>query len=155
MEVMLMCSLLCSSDVIAAVSLIDSKEKPKLFSVVFGEGITNDAVSIILFNTVVKFTRENTEFNAGSPFIILADFISLGFYSLLTGFVFGLACSYLLKRCRSYSKSAVSEISIIFVFGYVSYVTAELFAISGIITLLTSSMVMSNYAWYNLSPQGR
>mmetsp|Transcript_87836 Transcript_87836/g.120995 ORF Transcript_87836/g.120995 Transcript_87836/m.120995 type:complete len:156 (+) Transcript_87836:208-675(+) len=155
MEVMLMSSLLVSSDVIAAVSLIDAREKPKLFSVVFGEGITNDAVSIILFNTVVKFTNENSEFNAGSPLIIFADFCKLGFWSLAIGFLFGLSCAYLLKRCRSYSKSAVSEISIIFVFGYSSYITAELIAVSGIITLLTSGMVMANYAWYNLSPQGR
>ena len=56
MEILLMCSLLCSSDVIAAVSLIKPSEQPKLFSLVFGEGIVNDAVSIILFNTVMKFT---------------------------------------------------------------------------------------------------
>ena len=49
MEILLMCSLLCSSDVIAAISLIKPQEKPKLFSLVFGEGIVNDAVSIILF----------------------------------------------------------------------------------------------------------
>ena len=48
-----MCSLLCSSDVIAAVSLISYEQEPDLFSIVFGEGITNDAVSIILFNTVM------------------------------------------------------------------------------------------------------
>ena len=51
-ECMLMCSLLCSSDVVAAISLISYDEQPKLFSIVFGEGIINDAVSIILFNTV-------------------------------------------------------------------------------------------------------
>jgi NhaP-type Na+/H+ or K+/H+ antiporter len=45
-------SLLCSSDVIAAISIIKYEEQPKLFSLVFGEGIVNDAVAIILFNTV-------------------------------------------------------------------------------------------------------
>jgi NhaP-type Na+/H+ or K+/H+ antiporter len=58
MEILLLCSLMCSSDVVAAISLINSAEQPKLFSVVFGEGVTNDAVSIILFNTVLKtFSR--------------------------------------------------------------------------------------------------
>jgi len=56
-EILLMCSLLCSSDVIAAVSLISYENEPNLFAIVFGEGITNDAVSIILFNTVLRFTE--------------------------------------------------------------------------------------------------
>jgi len=50
-----MCSLLCSSDVVAAVSIVKYDQQPKLFSLVFGEGITNDAVSIILFGTVVTY----------------------------------------------------------------------------------------------------
>lgn len=55
MEILLMCSLLCCTDVVAAVAVIDYEQQPKLFSLVFGEGITNDAVCIILFNTVYEF----------------------------------------------------------------------------------------------------
>jgi sodium/hydrogen exchanger-like protein 6/7/sodium/hydrogen exchanger 8 len=51
-ECFVIASLLCSSDVIAAISIIKYEEQPKLFSLVFGEGIVNDAVAIILFNTV-------------------------------------------------------------------------------------------------------
>jgi len=50
-----MCSLLCCTDVVAAIAVIKYEEQPKLFSLVFGEGITNDAVCIILFNTVMEF----------------------------------------------------------------------------------------------------
>jgi sodium/hydrogen exchanger-like protein 6/7/sodium/hydrogen exchanger 8 len=32
--------------------LIKSKDYPKLFSIVFGEGMVNDAVAIILFKVV-------------------------------------------------------------------------------------------------------
>lgn len=58
-EIILMCSLLCSTDVIAAVSMLSPKKTPKLFSLVFGEGIVNDAVSIILFNTVNRFATQS------------------------------------------------------------------------------------------------
>ena len=54
-EILLMCSLMCSSDVVAAVSIVKYEQQPKLFSVIFGEGVTNDAVGIILFGTVVTF----------------------------------------------------------------------------------------------------
>ena len=51
-EILLMSSLLCSTDVIAAISMVKYEEQPTLFSLLFGEGIVNDAVAIILFNTV-------------------------------------------------------------------------------------------------------
>lgn len=155
MEILLMCSLLCSSDVIAAVSLIKPSEQPKLFSLVFGEGIVNDAVSIILFNTVMKFTQENKEVNASSISLIGVDFLSLGFSSLGMGVIFGLAASYLMKIARSLTKNPVVECAMIFSFAYISYVVAEMAELSGIITLLTCGIVMAHYAWYNLSPQGK
>ena len=50
---------MCCSDTVAAVSIIKFDEQPMLFSIVFGEGIVNDAVSIILFNAV--FSRTMTD----------------------------------------------------------------------------------------------
>ncbi len=41
--------MLCSSDVIAAISIVKYEEQPKLFSIIFGEGIVNDAIALILF----------------------------------------------------------------------------------------------------------
>ena len=43
----------------------------------------------------------------------------------------------------------------VFVIAYLSYVTAELCSLSGIITLLMCGVMMANYTWYNLSPQGK
>ena len=60
-ECMLLCSLLCSSDVIAAVSILKYEEYPKLYSLVFGEGITNDAVSIILFQAIDNLDHQTDE----------------------------------------------------------------------------------------------
>ena len=154
-EVIIMCSLLCSTDVIAAVSLIKPEKQPKLFSLVFGEGITNDAVSIILFNTVVNFSRSNEEFNAGSTLELTTEFAALGARSIGVGMLFAILAAYLLKRVRALTKTPVSECACIFSFAYVSYVLAELWHLSGIITLLTCAVMMANYAWYNLSPQGK
>ena len=154
-EIIIMCSLLCSTDVIAAVSLIKPDKQPKLFSLVFGEGITNDAVSIILFNTVINFSKSNESFSAGSTLEITTEFITLGFRSIGVGVLFAVAATLLLKNVRALTKSAVSESAAIFAFAYVSYVLAELWHLSGIIALLVCSVVMANYAWYNLSPQGK
>ena len=154
-ECMLMCSLLCSSDVIAAISLLSYEKQPTLFSIVFGEGIINDAVSIILFNTVMKYTKRTSEVTPGTPFAILYDFTELGCASLMIGIIFGLLSSYVLKQYRIFAKNPVSESMMIFCFGYLSYVISEVSESSGIISLLTAGVVMAHYTWYNLSPQGK
>jgi len=40
---------ICATDSVAALAMIKPDKFPKLFSVLFGEGMVNDAVSIILF----------------------------------------------------------------------------------------------------------
>lgn len=153
MECLLVSSLICSSDVIAAISIIKYDEQPKLFSLIFGEGIVNDAVAIILFNTVSMYVGETTEeFTGATPFKIIGNFLLLGFASLGIGLVFGLIGSYFFKIMRFLTVSAVKETLLIFCFGYMAYATGELAHMSGIIALLTSGVVMAHYAWYNLSP---
>lgn len=44
-------SILCATDTVAAIALIKPKKYPILNAVIFGEGIINDAVAIILFRT--------------------------------------------------------------------------------------------------------
>ena len=156
MECLLVSSLLCSSDVIAAISIIKFDEQPKLFSLVFGEGIVNDAVAIILFNTVSMYTGDQTEsFTGATPFKIIGNFLLLGVASLGIGLVFGLIGSFIFKKMRFLTVSAVKETLLIFCIGYLAYAVGELAHMSGIIALLTSGVIMAHYAWYNLSPQGK
>lgn len=44
-----------ATDSVAALTLIKPSQHPKLFSVIFGEGMVNDAVAIILFKVVGIF----------------------------------------------------------------------------------------------------
>lgn len=68
MPMLLFTSLLCSSDVVAAVSIVNYEAQPKLYSCIFGEGVFNDIVSIILFNTAVSL--QGAEFYWWTPFMI-------------------------------------------------------------------------------------
>jgi|694.fasta_scaffold82083_3 hypothetical protein len=43
-----------ATDSVAALTLIKASEFPKIFSIIFGEGMVNDAVAIILFKVVGK-----------------------------------------------------------------------------------------------------
>lgn len=158
MHLMLFTSLLCSSDVVAAVSIVDYQSQPKLYSCIFGEGVFNDIVSIVLFNTVLLINE--TSFKAVTPFIIFLQFFSLAIVSIAIGVAFGFTTSLMIKHMRSLTISAVTETFIMFIMGFMAYFTSNATKIlglemSGIISLLTCSIIQSHYTWYNLSPQGK
>ncbi len=151
-ECLLLSSILCSVDLVSAISLLKYESQPSLFSIIFGEGLLNDAVSIILFNTVTQYTSATRFISFKTPFNILIQFINNGFISVLYGLLFGLSNSYIFKRFRSLSKNPLIEILFILIFGYFSYIISELRGNSGIISLLVSALIMAQYSWYNLSP---
>lgn len=151
MEILLMCSLLCCTDVVAAISIVKYEDQPKLFSLIFGEGITNDAVCIILFNTVLEYSGPDSEFSSSTPFKIIGSFLALSFFSILTGVIMGLLSSFVFKSARFLTHNPVVECTMVFCFGYLAYCFAEFFHYSGIIALLTSGILMAHYTYYNLS----
>ena len=155
-EILSICSLLCSSDVIAAISMINYDAQPKLFSIVYGEGVFNDIVSIILFNTVQNlFAVANFEFSASTPFEIMGQFFLLALESVLLGLFAGILSSLLFKWCRFLCHSSITETLIIFIIAMLTYFLSEASQLSGIISLLTCGITMAHYTWYNLSPQGK
>jgi NhaP-type Na+/H+ or K+/H+ antiporter len=85
----------------------------------------------------------------------LGNFVTLGTGSIGIGILYGLVASYFLKKMRFLTVSSIKETLMIFCFGYLAYSTGELAHMSGIISLLTSGVIMAHYGWYNLSPQGK
>ena len=54
---MIISACLAAADEVAALSLIKSSSHPKLSAILFGEGVVNDAISILLFHSVVTTKR--------------------------------------------------------------------------------------------------
>eukprot|EP01035_Chromulina_nebulosa_P020432 gene20432-26513_t len=50
LEAMVLSSVLAASDEVSAIALIKMEEFPRLGALIFGEGVLNDALSIVLFN---------------------------------------------------------------------------------------------------------
>lgn len=151
---LLFTSLLCSSDVVAAVSIVSYEAQPKLFSCVFGEGVFNDIVSIILFNTVQSL--QSVQFQWFTPFVIVVQFVLLGIISISMGLLFGAICCLALKGLRFLTISPIIETFMIFAFSLCSYFLTELITInglemSGIIALLTCAIFNAHYTYYNIS----
>ena len=68
-----------------------------LYSIVFGESIFNDAIGIVMYETVLKMGQEGKPL---SEELLLAacDFFVIFLGSILIGAVFALIIAYLLKR---------------------------------------------------------
>lgn len=158
LQALLYAGLMCSSDVVAAVSIVSYEQQPKLYSCVFGEGVFNDIVSIILYNTVKGLLT--TSFTAATPFEIIGEFIMLAVISLGMGLLFGFITAFAFKKIAFLRVNPITETFVLFAFSIVSYFVSEGIVIagtqmSGITSLLTCGIVQSHYTYYNLSPQGK
>ena len=154
-EILLMCSLICSSDPVAAISVIRYEQQPKLFSVVVGEGITNDAVGIIIFNTVLQEAAPGSSRNILTFLKIGGSFLLLCLVSTLIGFIVGLLGAFTFKNFRGISHNAIVETISIMGFGLLSYMAAERVEFSGIISVLSAAFTLRAFAEPNLSEEGQ
>jgi len=133
--------------------MISYTDQPKLFSIVYGEGVFNDIVSIIMFNTVQSlFGGSEASDKSVNPFEIILEFLKLAFMSILIGVVLSITSSVFFKNFRVLTHSPICETIMILLNGMLAYFIAEIFKQSGIISLLTCGIVMAHYTWFNLSP---
>ena len=156
-EILLFASVISATDTIAALTFIHEETEPKLFAILFGEGVINDAVCIVLYRILRDFTSTGQEFTSSTPLMMFGKFLNLAIFSFIIGMVVGILCAYLLKKFKenNINLNRTQEISVIIFFAFISYTLAEEMGLSSIVTLLFCGMFMSNYAFYNLSFQGR
>jgi NhaP-type Na+/H+ or K+/H+ antiporter len=58
-EILLFSSIIVSTDTVGALTFVKESDEPKLFSILFGEGIINDAVCIVLYRIIKSFNFQN------------------------------------------------------------------------------------------------
>lgn len=54
-EILLFSSIISATDAVAALAFIKEESDPKLFPILFGEGVVNDAVCIVLYQIIKSF----------------------------------------------------------------------------------------------------
>ena len=153
--ILLFSSVIASTDTVAAMTFIKEDQMPKLFSILFGEGVLNDAVCIVLYRILSNFDFENKSFNFLTILSIVGSFLMMFFFSCFIGIGGGLLCSFLLKLLRRVHLNRVQETSLIIFFAFLTYLATEMLHFSPIIALLFCGIFMSHYAFYNLSFQAR
>ncbi|CAJ2639915.1 unnamed protein product [Trifolium pratense] len=141
-----------STDTVCTLQVLSQDDTPLLYSLVFGEGVVNDATSVVLFNAVQKIDVSKLD---SRTLRVVGDFLYLFSTSTALGVVAGLITAYILKALSFGRHSSVREISMMMLMAYLSYMLAELFELSGILTVFFCGISMSHYAWHNVTEISR
>ncbi|XP_046842331.1 sodium/hydrogen exchanger 8-like [Xenia sp. Carnegie-2017] len=141
-------SMISAVDPVATLAIFHALDvDPTLNMLVFGESVLNDAVSIVMTNTVVGEAGKSS-----SLLSILGHFFTMFLGSALIGIIFALISALLLKHVHLRRHPSL-ELSLILIFSYAPYGLAEGLKLSGIMAILFCGIVMSHYTHLNLSSQ--
>ncbi|KAG8900964.1 monovalent cation:H+ antiporter, CPA1 (nhx1) [Tulasnella sp. 408] len=148
-ECLIFGSTLSATDPVTILAIFNQyKVDPKLYSVIFGESILNDAVSIVMYETLSQF--HGSEIYVSSIFhgigIFLFSFIS----SMALGVVFGLGCSLGLKHSNLNMYPGI-ESCLVALIAYTSYFFSNGLHMSGIVSLLFCGITLKHYAYHTMS----
>ena len=155
MDALSFAAVISATDAVAALTFIHEDTEPKLFSILFGEGVVNDAVCIVIYKILTDFQRGGGEFNFSSVMGMFGTFVSLFLWSFVIGLGTGIIGSLILKSLKKYGIGRQAECALICLFAYVSYILSEELGLSPIISLLFNGIFNSHYSFYNLSFQAR
>ncbi|KAL0399160.1 UNVERIFIED_CONTAM: Sodium/hydrogen exchanger 4 [Sesamum radiatum] len=142
-----------STDTVCTLQVLHQEETPLLYSLVFGEGVVNDATSVVLFNAIQKL--DVNRIDMWTAVRVILDFLYLFSTSTALGIAAGLLTSYILKGLYFGRHSSVRELAVMVLMAYLSYMLAELFKLSGILTVFFCGIFMSHYAWHNVTDSSR
>ncbi|KAA8536900.1 hypothetical protein F0562_029378 [Nyssa sinensis] len=146
-------AILSATDSVCTLQVLNQEETPFLYSVVFGEGVVNDATSIVLFNAVQSIDFSNID--TWTALKLLGTFLYLFFTSTILGIAMGLLSAYGIKTLYFGRHSTDREVAIMMLMAYLSYMLAELLSLSGILTVFFCGLVMSHYTWHNVTESSR
>ncbi|XP_074311504.1 sodium/hydrogen exchanger 2-like [Silene latifolia] len=146
-------AIFAATDSVCTLQVLNQDETPLLYSLVFGEGVVNDATSVVLFNAIQNFDLTNIDHRIALQFS--GNFLYLFFASTLLGAVTGLLSAYVIKKLYFGRHSTDREVALMILMAYLSYILAELFYLSGILTVFFCGIVMSHYTWHNVTESSR
>ncbi|XP_013881139.1 sodium/hydrogen exchanger 1b [Austrofundulus limnaeus] len=118
-----------------------------LYILVFGESLLNDAVTVVLYHLFEEFSHAGTV-SVGDAFLGVVSFFVVSLGGILVGVVYGVLGAF---TSRFTSHSRVIEPLFVFLYSYMAYLSAEVFHLSGIMSLIACGVVMRPYVEANIS----
>ncbi|XP_057712669.1 sodium/hydrogen exchanger 2-like isoform X3 [Corythoichthys intestinalis] len=147
-ENLLFASIISAVDPVAVLNVFDDIDvNEQTHIVIFGEGLFNDAVTVVLYS-MFSFVAEMSAFEFTDVFLGVARFFLVGAGGVFFGLVFGFVAAF---TTRFTHNARQIEPLFVFMFSYLAYLVAELFAISSILAIVTCAITMKYYVEENVS----
>ncbi|PVI07597.1 sodium/hydrogen exchanger [Periconia macrospinosa] len=150
-EAMSVGATLSATDPVTILAIFNTyKVEPKLYTIIFGESILNDAIAIVLFETAQKYKDGAESLGFLSLFEAIGIFFGVFFGSLFIGVMVGIAASLMLKFTYV-RRMPKTESCLIILIAYLTYFLSNAIHMSGIVSLLFCGICMKHYAYLNMS----
>jgi NhaP-type Na+/H+ or K+/H+ antiporter len=140
-------ALMSSIDPVATLSILVSvgvSQTDTLFTLIFGESLLNDGVSIVLFDSLVRHMGDTDVVDVATLHDTLKDFIFVTSGSFLVGVMSG-AMATLYFWLLQGKQTAVAEVGLFFMWALVPYYIADGVGLSGIISIMVMGFMMDYF----------
>lgn len=150
LETFLFGSLIAAVDPVAVLAVFDEIKVDEVLNiVVFGESLLNDGVAVVLYHMFEAYCEIGVDNVTASDLGLgLASFAVVAGGGTLIGIFVGYLCAF---TTRFMEHARVLEPLIVLMFAYLSYLTAEIFHMSGILSITFCGITMKNYVEQNIS----
>ncbi|XP_035537077.1 Na(+)/H(+) exchanger beta-like [Morone saxatilis] len=141
-------SIISAVDPVAVLAVFEEIHINELLHIlVFGESLLNDAVTVVLYHLFEEFSHAGTVTLVDALLGVVCFFVvSLG--GILVGAIYGLLGAF---TSRFTSHTRVIEPLFVFLYSYMAYLSAEVFHLSGIMSLIACGVMMRPYVEANIS----
>jgi len=146
---LIMASVLSSTDSVAPMAFLPAEDFPQLYAVVFGEGVLNDVVSVLLSTAI---SGESHMPSIGHLSLSILKFLIT---SSFMGLTFGFGTSLFFRRCSYLHVGAVKPCVMLLGCNYLCYVLTELFEFSPIFALFVCAVLCGHYAQHNMGKEAQ
>ncbi|XP_030644314.1 Na(+)/H(+) exchanger beta-like [Chanos chanos] len=141
-------SIVSAVDPVAVLAVFEEIHINELLHIlVFGESLLNDAVTVVLYHLFEEFANVGAV-TPGDVFLGVLCFFVVAFGGVLVGAMYGLLSAF---TSRFTSHTRVIEPLFVFLYSYMAYLSAEVFHLSGIMSLIACGVVMRPYVEANIS----
>ncbi|XP_045143404.1 sodium/hydrogen exchanger 9 [Echinops telfairi] len=146
-------SLMSATDPVTVLAIFHELHvDPKLYTLLFGESVLNDAVAIVLTYSISIYSpKENPNtFDAAAFFQSVGNFLGIFAGSFAMGSAYAVVTALLTKFTRL-CEFPMLETGLFFLLSWSAFLSAEAASLTGIVAVLFCGVTQAHYTYNNLS----